>query len=185
MRLWPRREDWHWVCCWMRRRSREVVGRGRMVSFHFCFLFFHPQLMFATLPPCSSPRSWRGGARAWWARPLIVPRNGGGGCRGSRGGHTTASHGRRWQAVRVVVRFLFVFFFWGPISSHALLPRWQCRRTAARLWQVECVARAIPAGPLHRRRGSEEGAPILPSPSRRGRWDKESASSAPSSLPRR
>ena len=33
----------------MRQRSGEVVGRGRVVSFRFCFLFFYPQLMFAAL----------------------------------------------------------------------------------------------------------------------------------------
>ena len=54
--------------------------------------------------------------------------------------------------------------------------------TAANPWQVERVARAVPTGP---RRGSEGGAHILPSPSPQCRWDKASASPAPSSLPRR
>ena len=138
-------------------------------------------------------------AAADWARLLIVPRNNGG-CRDPRGGHATAARGRRWQAAREVVGFLVILLlFWSNLTTWAaLLPHWQFRRrrdrgnrglantwTATRPWQVKYVARTVPAGPLHCRRGSEGDAPTLPPPGRRSRWDEESVSPAPSSLPRR
>ena len=49
----PRRGDWHWACRRLRRRSREVIGCGRLVSFLFCFSLFYPDLTCAALPPWS------------------------------------------------------------------------------------------------------------------------------------
>ena len=179
----------------MRQRSGEVVGRGRVVSFRFCFLFFihnSCSLLSSVQRPALMVR--RGPSVVGAAADSATQRWCG--CRGARGVHTTAAHGRRRQAVRGVVRFLFVLLFW--VQSHLTscssfpLAMQEKRRpwergtgqslNAACPWQVERVAHAVPAGPLHRRQGSEEGAPILPSPSSWGRWDKESALPAPSSL---
>ena len=159
----------------MRQRSGEVVGRARVVSFRFCFLFFihnSCSLLSSVQRPALMVR--RGPSVVGAAADSATQRWCG--CRGARGGHTTAAHGRWRQAVRGVVRFLFDVLVW--VQSHltscsssllcnagevetkrGLAKAW----TAARPWQVERVARAVPAGP---RRGSEGGRtyPAVPKP---------------------
>ena len=99
----------------MRQRSGEVVGRARVVSFRFCFLFFihnSCSLLSSVQRPALTVR--RGPSVVGAAADSATQRWCG--CRGARGGHTTAAHGRWRQAVRGVVRFLFVLLVW--VQSH-------------------------------------------------------------------